>query len=157
MAEIQRSKFEPWLKVLPALGAIGVFFWGVYTYKDTTALQLARDEREADKIQETRRVEATRPYLETQLKLYTEATKTAATIATSDNPDEVAKAKKRFFELYYGELALVERDRVANAMIAFKKALDAGKHEELSGLSLSLARACRDELAVSWGTDAWKR
>jgi len=130
---------------------------GVYTYRDTANRQLARDQAEAEKLRETRRVEATRPYLETQLRLYSEATKTAAAIGAADNLDDVAKERKRFFELYYGELALVERNAVAGAMVDFKNALEGGRREELRGLALNLARACRDELAVSWGTDAWNR
>ena len=60
--------------------------------------------------------------------------------------------------LYWGELGLVERDNVARAMVSFREALDANrKQEDLAPLALTLAHACRDELALSWGTEAWKR
>jgi hypothetical protein len=43
-------------------------------------------------------------------------------------------------------------------MISFREALGANKNQdELAPLALSLAHACRDELAESWNTDAWKR
>jgi len=138
--------------------AVAVFFWGIYTYRDTAQQQLAREEADARRTAETRRIEATRPYLDKQLALYTEATKVTATIATSADSQEIEKAKKRFRELYWGELALVERSGVARAMVAFREALDAKKGQDaLAPLALDLAHACRDELAASWGTDAWKR
>lgn len=53
---------------------------------------------------------------------------------------------------------MVERDKVAKAMIAFRNALDdSNEQKDLANLALKLAHACRDELAKSWGTDAWKR
>jgi len=65
---------------------------------------------------------------------------------------------RRFYELYWGELALVERGAVEKAMIAFGNGLDAKKGQrEMGQLAYTLALACRDELAASWGTDAWKK
>ena len=61
-------------------------------------------------------------------------------------------------ELYWGELGLVERQAVALAMANFRLGLDRNAGPgELGTLALALAHACRDELAASWGTDAWKR
>jgi hypothetical protein len=148
---------ETWLKVLGALGAVVAFFWGIYTYKETARLQLAHDAAEADKLSYTRRIEARRPYLEKQLLLYSEATKMAAILGTSNNQAELDKAKERFLELYYGELAMVEHGPVIQAMVAFKGGLDRGDRSSLGSLALDLAHACRDELAASWETDAWKR
>jgi hypothetical protein len=158
MSENRQSRFEVGLKLLSPLLAVAVFFWGIYTYRDTAQQQLAREEADARRTAETRRIEATRPYLDKQLALYTEATKVTATIATSADSQEIEKAKKRFRELYWGELALVERSDVARAMVAFREALDTKKGQDaLAPLALDLAHACRDELAASWGTDAWKR
>jgi hypothetical protein len=158
MSEDQQSRFEVWLKLLSPLLAVAAFLWGIYTYRDTTRQQLARAEAEARRTAETRRIEATRPYLDKQLALYTEATRVTAIIATSTDSQEVEKALKRFKELYVGELALVERGSVAGAMVAFREALDERKGQEwLAPLALNLAHVCRDELAASWGTDAWKR
>jgi hypothetical protein len=138
--------------------AILTFAWGIYTYRITTELQLQKTEAEAVRSAETRRIEASKPFLEKQLKLFTEATSVTAKIATSDNQDEINTARKRFFELYWGELGLVERGDVAGAMIAFKEALDAGKPQlVLQPVALRLAHACRVELAAAWETDAWKR
>ena len=158
MSENQSGKFESGLKLLSPFLAVAAFFWGIYTYRDTAQQQLARAEVDSRRTAETRRIEATRPYLDKQLALYTEATKVTATIGTSEDAEEIKKATKRFKELYWGELALVERNDVAKAMIAFREALDAKQPQNaLASLALNLAHACRDELAVSWGTDAWKR
>ena len=158
MSENRQSGFESGLKLLSPFLAIAAFVWGIYTYRDTSQKHLKQAEAEAARIAETRRIEATRPYLDKQLALYIEATKVTATIATSTDSGEIVKATKRFKELYWGELALVERDDVARAMVAFREALDAKEGQnKLAPLALSVAHTCRDELAASWGTDAWKR
>jgi hypothetical protein len=158
MSETRQSRFESGLKLLSPLLAVAAFFWGIYTYRDTAQQQLAREGVEARRTAETRRIEATRPYLDKQLALYTEATKVTAIIATSADSEEIEKAMTRFKELYWGELALVERNDVARAMVSFREAVDANKGQDaLAPLALRLAHACRDELAASWGTDAWKR
>jgi len=54
--------------------AIAAFVWGIYTYRDTSGQQLNRQRAEAERTAETRRIEATRPYLDKQLALYTEVT-----------------------------------------------------------------------------------
>jgi hypothetical protein len=158
MPENQQSRFESVLKLFSPLLAVAAFFWGIYTYRANARQQLEREEAEALRTAETRRIEATRPYLDKQLALYTEATKVAVTIATSTDNKEIEKATKRFKELYWGELGLVERDDVERAMVRFGKALDTKEGQDvLAPLALDLAKACRGELAASWGTDAWRR
>ena len=135
------------LRLATPLLAIATLVWGIYTYGETVK-----------RTAETRRIEASKPFLDKQLALYSEATLNAATLATSSNPADLAAAKLRFLQLYWGELAMVERGAVESSMVAFKNALDAGKPQsDLARLALKLAYACRDELAVSWGTDAWLR
>jgi len=152
------NNVETVLKLLSPLLAIAAFAWGIYTYRDTSGQQLKRQRDEAERTAETRRIEATRPYLDKQLTLYTEATKVTASLATTTDEKERAKLKKRFMELYWGELGLVEHGGVASAMANFRLGLDRNAAPaELGTLALALAHACRDELAASWGTDAWKR
>ena len=137
---------DTWVKVLTLVGAVVAFVWGAYQFLATQRTQA-----------ETRRIEATRPFLERQLKLYTEATQSAATMATSSSKEEVALATQRFWSLFWGELALVEDKRVEAAMVQFGRALDEGKTgNELRGVSLELAHACRDSLADSWGVKQWR-
>lgn len=88
MSEHRQSGFESGLKLLSPLLAVAVFFWGIYTYRDTAQQQLVRAEAEAQQTAETRRIEATRPYLNRQLELYIEATRVTATIATSTDSED---------------------------------------------------------------------
>lgn len=140
------SNLESWAKVLTLIGGVVAFSWGVYQFMINQRSQ-----------SETRRIEATRPFLDRQLKLYTDATQAAATIATSTSDNEITAARTRFWSLYWGELALVEDNRVEAAMVEFGRALEGGsKGKEIAHLSLRLARACRDSLAESWGVKQWR-
>ena len=137
---------ETGIKLLSILGAVATFAWGVFQYVENNKKQ-----------SESRRIEATKPFLERQLKLYTEATQSAATLATSEEPSEKVAAIKRFWSLYWGELALVEDKDVEAAMVALGKGLDRqASPPELKQLSLKLAHACRDSLALSWGVKEWQ-
>ncbi len=137
---------ETWIKVLTPLVALGTFIWGIAQFFINQRSQI-----------ETRRIEATKPFLDRQLILYTEATKSTATIATSSLDEEITLAKKRFWSLYWGELALVEDKNVETAMVMFGQALKSkGSQQELQNLSLNLAHACRNSLADSWGVKQWR-
>ena len=139
------STFNEVMTFLGVLGAVASFLWGIHVWK-------GQEIRTA----ETRRIEATKPFLERQLKLYTEASQVVAVLATSQDPEETLGARKRFLQLYWGELALVENDDVAKAMVKVKEAMDKGTGQEyLTSLSLNLAQACRNSLARSWSVDIW--
>jgi len=143
---MEQASFESWIKLLTLLGAVVTFAWGVYQFFLNQRLQA-----------ETRRIEATKPFLDRQLKLYTDATQAAATIATSNAEDEIIAAHKRFWSLYWGELALVEDKRVEAAMVQLGNALHRkDTRENIQGLSLALAHACRGSLAESWGVQQWR-
>ena len=142
----QSLNIEVWIKALSILGAVVAFCWGVFQFVSGQNAQV-----------ETRRIEATKPFLERQLKLYTEVTQAAAILATSRKPDELDVANKKFWTLYWGELALVEDKKVEAAMVQFGQALEAGSvGKQLEGHSLTLAHACRDSLAESWGVSQWR-
>ena len=102
-----------------------------------------------------------RPLWEKQLNYYLEATRAAATIAhlRSDGSDlgktEFFKAEIRFWELYYGELVVVEDPSVSQAMVNFGKCLrdyelDRCDEKQLQRLSLDLAKVCRNSVSASW-------
>jgi len=140
------------LKILPIVGACITFIWGVWVWKDNADEERNAAAAETARYAESRRVEATRPFLEMQLKLYTEAALVTSRIAHSGGEGAIG----RFWELYYGELALVENNDVARAMVDFGKALKANEKTRLEALSLELTRSMRRSLAKSWGTDAWQ-
>jgi hypothetical protein len=135
-----------WLKALSAVGAVGLFAWGVVQF---FAAQRAQSQ--------TRRIEATKPFLERQLNLYTQITQAASTLATETFVQEVDAASKIFWTLYWGELALVEDSRVEAAMVEFGRCLkSACTQHDMQEASLKLAHACRDSLADSWGVAQWR-
>ena len=118
-----------------------------------------------DSALQARAIDARRPFLDLQLKLYQEATKTAAVLATSDEPAERRVAESRFWQLYWGELAMVEngglraaKGGVETAMVRFGLELSKRSQDRttLQNLSLDLAHTCRDSLAQSWGVPDWK-
>lgn len=143
---------ETALKILPVVGACITFAWGVWVWKDNADEEREAARQEAERYAESRRIEATRPFLELQLKAYTEAVLVTSRIATSGDQAAI----DRFWELYTGELALVEDSQVAQAMIAFGDALKSGRQAALRGLAIRLAHQMRESLAKSWGTDAWQ-
>ncbi|WP_148714019.1 hypothetical protein [Chitinolyticbacter meiyuanensis] len=147
---------ENWLKILAVAGAICSFLWGVYQWRDKSMQELEVRRLEAERLAETRRIEATKPFLDRQLTLYSEATKVASQVATLGTTEAGKKARTRFWELYWGELALVENRTVEAAMKRMGDALAAGASEqELQLASLAVARACRESLDKSWGVNAW--
>ena len=138
------ERIAKWVTILVTIGG---FFWGV-----TSALQ-------------TRAIDARRPFLDLQLKLYQEATNATAILATSTDPSELRLAEVRFWQLYWGELAMVENGGikaknggVEGAMVRFGDQLS--KHPQdrstLQRLALDLAHICRDSLAESWGVRDWR-
>jgi hypothetical protein len=82
------TKLESWTKLVTLGGAVIAFAWGAFQFLETQRGQA-----------ETRRIEATRPFLDRQLKLYTDATQASATMATSSNAATVAGAKERIWSL----------------------------------------------------------
>ena len=145
------------IKILGAVATIGTLLLAIWTYWDTRTREIDQREQAGQRTAETRRVEATQPFLERQLRLYTEAAQVAARIATIHDQGATDEAGERFWQLYWGELALVENPAVEGAMKAFGDGLRAERpNGEMEQLSLKLAHACRDLLAVSWGVKDWE-
>ena len=138
---------ETILKWATALVTLAGFFWGV------------------DATLKTRALDARRPFLDMQLKLYEETTKTASVLVSSEDLAELKAAEVRFWQLYWGQLAMVENGGslaadggVEAAMVQFGAVLQTHPKDrsELQQLSLRLAHACRDSLAESWGVRDWR-
>src|SRR5262245_20841526 len=93
----KKESAESLIKWISTLVAVGGLLWAITSFLITSRIQA-----------ETRQLEARRPFLERQLALYTEATQNAAILATSSDMKALEKARQRFWELYWGELAMVE-------------------------------------------------
>jgi len=172
-----QTSFDNLFKALGTIGALGTFLWTVYTWREKSRQELAANAAESVRASRARTIEATKPFLERQLELYTVVTRVVAIIATADEPGEVAENVRLFMRLFSGELALVVNDEVAAAMKDFRQemsnlqrmaahpsAMDLAqnlldpsdkKRERLQQLSFDLAQACRRSLAKSWHVDAW--
>ena len=143
MADVEKT-----LKLVGAIVTLGGLALGVANYLATVRRDV-----------ETRNLEARKQYLTRQLDLYTEATRAAAKLATSrpDSPESIA-ARQRFWELYWGELSMVENLEVEKAMKQMGDCLsgDCRGCSDLKRCSLDLAHACRRSLADSWGVPDWR-
>jgi hypothetical protein len=116
-----------------------------------------------------------KPFLERQLTFYFETAKVTSKLATLtpskpviDNQDRTVVedwswARRRFWELYWGELAAVESPEVANAMVDFgndlkklEDCVDRGEtcdkpQEPLTLAAIRLAHQIRGSIAKGWG------
>ena len=145
-----------------SLTSMGLSVWGSIR---TTDLQ-------ADLDVQKERLARRGAFLERQLELYFEAAAITSKIATSSEGPDKELAKRRFRELYWGELAVVEDADVRGAMVEFGRILNKSKKSVclpqeqtkqrarepteavvkvclLRG-ALDLAHAARDSLEDSW-------
>jgi hypothetical protein len=99
--------------------------------------------------------ERQKPFLERQMQHYFEVADVASKIATLAEKPARQIAVTRFWQLYWGALAVVEDPVVERAMVNFGNALQQQNPREsaLQRLSLELAHACRNSLERLWGTD----
>lgn len=104
------------------------------------------------KFIQVQEIEAAKPYLEKKLEWCEEAVKTASSIANSTNASE--ENDRRFWELYWGVMGMVEKKEVTQAMIDFGDELKANR--DLKKKALAIAHACRSELSADWSS-SWSR
>jgi hypothetical protein len=93
-----------------------------------------------------------KPLWDEQLKLYFEATDTVSKIANSPEGPERDNAIRKYWQLSYGSMRIVEdSDNVSNAMVAVGACLVRKCNQStLQNLSLDLADACRRSIAETW-------
>ena len=139
--------------LLPAMTAIVGGLWVVTTYLE---------QKKQDDL--ARIIEARRPFIGEQLARYMETAKIAGQLVSSNQvprSKDWSDAVRRFEELYWTELSLVEDDGVKGRMEEFAalmrtiNRLDAAKvpdtdWEELRQRSYRLARALHDSIEKSW-------
>jgi hypothetical protein len=137
MTEETYRRWDILLKVVALLGS-ALAIYGYFDKKET---------------------EFRRPFWDEQLKLYFEATDTAAKIANlppapagaAPAGDERDTAIGRFWQLYYGSLRVVEDTTTSRAMEAFGTCLrDKCSQTTLKDLSLDLADACKKSVGETW-------
>ncbi len=166
------DRVEKFLPVLTALIAVAGFWFGVYQFhqqEKNIAANMARQQQERlanfqnelKRASDSKELELRKPFWEKQLEYYFAASAAAATIATSKEPQTVKKAKAKFWDLYWGPLAIVEdagmkkpEDAVVEgAMVLFGNCFDGTdvcNEQEIKQRSLSLAHKCRASVGKSW-------
>jgi hypothetical protein len=164
-ADLKLKKWDLAFKVAGLLALLFGIIWPLYQY--TRTLEKERHDRNEallrEQEQKVREVEAAlrearKPFLQRQQELYFEATSVAAKLCTLEKGPEWQAAKKRFYQLYWGEMSVVEDRLVEGAMANFEKVLDLyeikeATESELQQRSLELARSCQKSLATGWGYD----
>jgi hypothetical protein len=121
---------------------------------ETRRLELQKLEHDQREKSEQAAREAVRPFLQLRQDRYLEVVRAAAVLIASaaHRQDEVDAAHKRFFELYWAELSMVEDKQVEAAMVKLGNEIDprAVKGTEAQKASYDLAHALRDSLVRSW-------
>lgn len=96
---------------LPIVSAVVVGIWSVFVY--------ARDQANIQRTAETNRLfELQRPFLDKQLNLYFEIVQvTGLLVTTAIQEPEWDKHERRFWQLYWAELAMVEAGHIEGIMV----------------------------------------
>ena len=94
------------------------------------------------------KIAATKPFLERKLAWCEEIVETTSYIATSKTDSE--PQIRRFWQMYWGVMGLVEKEEILDAMVAFGKELESKK--ALKSKSLDIAHACRGEFEDDWSS-----
>ncbi|MCP8688917.1 hypothetical protein [Marinobacterium sedimentorum] len=101
-----------------------------------------------------REMEAARPFYILRQTLYTEAVQAAQVLANPEvhTQDELAQSRRRFRELYIGELSMVEAREVESQMVALAKEIDPDllSMNAAQRATYNLAHALRDTFTYSW-------
>ena len=153
------KKRKPWYDILiqmvpiiTTLVAIAGFWWGVIQYQDEQIKNRTAQEDQSLREEETAEREFMKPWLESQREIYLQALSAAATIANSEDPEKRKQATEEFWQLYQGQMILVETKIVSGAMVRFGYCLDGTEtcsKAELNVRSRALATAMAESMAAT--------
>ena len=159
MTEESRNRAELVMRAVGPLLVLAGLIFGVIQFQTTAELDRKARKTESVEILAEAQREAKKPFYEQQLALYLEATNVASRISVPLGEEDKRAAITRFWQLYWGQLALVESQAVANAMVAFKNVLedttltDEVRADQLRLKTIALAHKCRDSLEKSWNLE----
>lgn len=148
------GKLARYLPLLTTLLAVAGFVFGVYQFRAQQAERLR-----ADSVARER--EFKKALWDRQLGYYLEAAQAASTLASFNENDEKeiqperTKARLRFWQLYYGELAVIEDPNVSRAMVEYGRCLrEYDLHlcdqSDLKKRARALAQEFRNAVSRSW-------
>ena len=157
-----QSRFIQYIPLFTTLIAVGGFAFGIVQFRVQQKERLEVQKIQSQKENEAKEREFKKALWEKQLGYYLEAAKAAATLASFNENDgddiqlERTKARIRFWQLYYGELAVIEDQNVSRAMVKYGRCLrdyDVKLACDQNGLkehARTLAQECRNAVAKSW-------
>ena len=144
-----------------AVAAIGTVLYGLVVYLDQRKDQITDRRLEiAQKLLENQALvrKSKMIFLKKQFELYVEAVSIVSRLANSNHYENRRDDLQRFWQLYWGDLGMVEDPKVEQAMIAVGKILTtedeiplADKMSRLKNASLELSHCVSKSLEVSWG------
>ena len=146
------------IKAVVAIGGLAAVIVGGIRYLDQRDSLIQQERLKISaQVRESRKT-----FIDAQFRLYSEAVSVAVRLArypiqAADLP-AFKKDHARFYQLYWGELAVVEDQNVERAMVIFReKLVSAQKNKRnelcmksLSRASLYLARCVRKSLSRRW-------
>lgn len=102
----------------------------------------------------TQDLQTAKPFLALRQSLYMEALQAAEVLANPQvhTEEEIAKSRKRFRQLYIGELSMVEAKEVEAKMVALAREIDPEllNMNEAQKATYNLAHALRDSFVDKW-------
>jgi type II secretory pathway pseudopilin PulG len=153
------------IKIFPILVAIAGGLWTVQTYFANLEQTSRQEQAAQEKEQHSQLLQAQQPFLEHRWKAYIETSAVVGQLVALDTSEPAWQdARRRFWELYWSELAMVETPTVASAMVDFGRQLTSVTSAlngdqaalkngvgRLNAAAIAVAHALRDSIQVSWG------
>ena len=155
------KEWEVVIKGVGAVAAIGTVLYGLVEYLDQREHQMTNRKLEIDqKVLENKALERKSKviFLKKQFELYFEAVSVVSRLANSNHYENRKDDLQRFWQLYWGDLGMVEDPKVEQAMVEVGKILTtkdeytlADKMSRLKDASLELSHCVSKSLEASWG------
>jgi hypothetical protein len=159
----EKSKVQEFATLIQVLSVVVASVLSIWSFNDARRKEAEARIVEAQRYQQQRadearrqQIEAAKPFLEIRQQKYMEAIKVAGVLANPKDhtPEEIKAAEKRFGELYWAELSLVEARNVESSMVNLADSL--GKFSDVTPqqqAAIDLAHELRDSLVRAWGVD----
>src|SRR5258707_11162370 len=106
----------------PTVTTMGSAIWIIYIYRSDKEAARAHEAAQAGRENVARMFEARKPFNEKQLALYSQAAEVTGKLVTITDFDSIewGENNKRFRQLFWTELSMVEDDNVKAGMQAFR-------------------------------------
>lgn len=152
------------IPIITALLAIAGFIGGIWQYEAQQRAARAAEQKQKESDDTTAKANTERdrdiaerefmkPWINSQREIYLEALNAASTAINSDEPAERKSALNRFWELYQGQMILVETTEVSGMMKKLGNQFQQSDTTNKDDLN-ELCRALASEMKASMATTA---